>query len=114
MEYLFSYGTLQNKDVQITTFGRELDGQADALVGFRQGWLEITDPNVLKTSKQTHHPIVSRSANNNDHVAGTVFEVSQKDIALADAYEVDDYVRIEVKLASGKTAWLYVDANSRD
>lgn len=94
----------------MATFGRELKGQKDDLIGFRQDWLEITDPYVLKTSSQTRHPIVSRTDNPKDRVAGTVFALSAEDIARADEYEVDDYKRVKVDLASGKTAWLYVEA----
>ena len=38
---LFSYGTLQQDDVQRSTFGRLLRGRADALVGYAQTWLKI-------------------------------------------------------------------------
>jgi hypothetical protein len=34
MALLFSYGTLQQPDVQRATFGRLLRGEPDALVGF--------------------------------------------------------------------------------
>ncbi len=34
MPLLFSYGTLQNKRVQIANFGRELTGREDALPGY--------------------------------------------------------------------------------
>ena len=108
MDYLFSYGTLQDKAVQIATFGRQVEGSPDALIGFRQDWVEITDPYVLKTSGKTHHPIVTQTDNPDDKVVGTVFVLSPEDIARADAYEVDDYRRASVSLASGKTAWLYV------
>lgn len=111
MEYLFSYGTLQQKSVQIATFGREIEGEADALVGFRQDWLEITDPYVLETSNQTHHPIAIRTNDPKDRVAGTIFALTEEDIMRADEYEVDDYTRVKVDLASGKTAWLYVKAD---
>ena len=33
---LFSYGTLQDKAVQLANFGRELNGQADRMPGYRQ------------------------------------------------------------------------------
>ncbi len=108
MEYLFSYGTLQDRSVQIATFGREVAGTPDALIGFRQDWVEITDPYVLKTSGKTHHPIVTQTDNPDDKVQGTVFALRSEDIARADAYEVDDYMRASVSLASGKSAWLYV------
>ena len=112
MEYLFSYGTLQDSSVQLATFGRQVAGEPDALIGFRQDWVQITDPYVLKTSGKTHHPIVTQTDNPDDRVQGTVFALSPEDIARADEYEVDDYMRASVLLASGLTAWLYVKKQS--
>ena len=43
-------------------------------------------------------------------MAGTVFEVSEDELARADTYEVDAYRRVAVTLASGLAAWVYVDA----
>ncbi len=73
---LFSYGTLQDKAVQLANFGRELNGQADRMPGYRLDWVEITDPDVLATSGKSHHPIVSPSSQANDSVAGMVFQIS--------------------------------------
>lgn len=55
---LFSYGTLQQPSVQRASFGRLLQGMADAIPGYRQSMLEITDPEVLRTSGERFHPIV--------------------------------------------------------
>lgn len=107
---LFSYGTLQDKAVQLANFGRELTGQADRMIGYKQAWVEITDPQVLATSGKTHHPIVSPSADPADSVAGTVFKITEQELAAADDYEVADYQRVSVALASGLTAWVYVKA----
>lgn len=107
---LFSYGTLQDKSVQLANFGRELAGQADRMVGYRQAWVEITDPQVLATSGKTRHPIVSPSTDPADSVAGRVFHISEAELAAADAYEVADYQRVSVALASGLNAWVYVQA----
>jgi hypothetical protein len=41
MPLLFSYGTLQQGAVQLSTFGRLLEGQPDELVGFEQSVLKI-------------------------------------------------------------------------
>ena len=108
MEHLFSYGTLQTPAVQIETFGETLVGQADALIGFTKNLIEITDPDVLALSGERFHPIVSETGHAKDRVSGTVFALTAAQLAKADAYEVDDYERVEVTLASGKTAWLYV------
>lgn len=107
---LFSYGTLQDKAVQLANFGRELNGQADRMPGYRLDWVEITDPDVLATSGKSHHPIVSPSSQANDSVAGMVFQISENELAAADRYEVADYKRVAVTLASGLTAWVYVRA----
>jgi hypothetical protein len=44
MPKLFSYGTLQQEDVQLTTFGRRLAGVADSLVGYRQSMVRDRRP----------------------------------------------------------------------
>lgn len=108
LERLFSYGTLQQSDVQLATFGRLLDGIADELVAFRQDFVEITDAEVLAKSGKHLHPIVSHTGDRADRVPGTVFLITADELASADAYEVSDYERINAQLASGLRAWVYV------
>ena len=108
MERLFSYGTLQQENVQRATFGRVLRGAPDALIGFKQDLVEITDPDVLAKSGERFHPIVVQTSDDTDRVPGTVFEITGPELAAADAYEVSDYERIAVTLASGSGAWVYV------
>ncbi|GLQ19638.1 gamma-glutamylcyclotransferase family protein [Algimonas porphyrae] len=108
MEHLFSYGTLQLPAVQRDTFGETVAGRADALVGYRRDMIEITDPDVLALSGECFHPVVHRTDDPDDRVAGMVFALTAEQLARADAYEVDDYVRARVTLASGQQAWLYV------
>ena len=107
---LFSYGTLQDRAVQLANFGRELHGSADSLPGYRQKMVEITDPAVLATSGKTHHPIVQASGNPADEIVGTVFQITARELAAADQYEVADYKRVSVLLKSGVDAWIYVQA----
>lgn len=109
-ELLFSYGTLQDKAVQLAKFGRELTGQEDRMLGYRQDWVEITDPAVVATSGKSRHPIVFPSDAPDASVSGMVFQISSEELAAADDYEVSDYVRVAVTLASGLTAWVYVRA----
>lgn len=111
MPLLFSYGTLQQENVQLATFGRLLAGRADQLVGYVQDMVAIDDPEVVATSGKTHHPIVRHSGQPQDRVAGTVFEISDAELAQADEYEVDAYRRVAADLASGGRAWVYVDAH---
>ena len=111
-QLLFSYGTLQQREVQLATFGRELVGTADQLVGFHQSMVRIEDADVVRTSGKTHHPIVRQTGIVDDRVAGTAFEVTDEDLANADKYEVSDYKRVLAPLASGREAWVYVDARA--
>lgn len=106
--YLFSYGTLQDKAVQLANFGRELSGSADAMLGYEQSWVEITDPEVLATSGKTHHPILRPGNERSAPIAGMVFQITPEELAAADSYEVSDYQRVNVVLQSGIEAWVYV------
>ncbi len=110
MPLLFSYGTLQQEDVQLATFGRRLAGTPDALVGYEQSLLRIDDEAVVAASGRTHHPIVRHCDDPDSRVAGTVFEITDDELVHADRYEVDAYRRVAAQLASGRTAWVYVDA----
>ena len=110
MPLLFSYGTLQQENVQLSLFGRRLSGQQDELVGFEQSLVHIDDPNVVAASGKTHHPIVRVSGMPTSRVPGTVFELSDVELANADSYESPAYKRVTTKLASGKQAWVYADA----
>ncbi|GHH33747.1 gamma-glutamylcyclotransferase [Lentzea cavernae] len=107
---LFSYGTLQAPSVQIEHFGRTLVGKEDVLPGHRQDWVTITDPAVVEVSGTDRHPIVRRTGDAADAVAGTMLEVTTAELAAADVYEVDDYRRALVRLGSGEVAWVYLQA----
>jgi gamma-glutamylcyclotransferase (GGCT)/AIG2-like uncharacterized protein YtfP len=109
---LFSYGTLRQPDVQVETFGRRMHGVPDAIVGYVRAAVRITDPYVIATSGTAMHPILVPSEDPHAEVPGTVFRVSDADLAAADRYEVADYTRIEVPLRSGARAWVYVFAGS--
>lgn len=110
MPLLFSYGTLQQPNVQFATFGRELSGTSDALVGYEQSFVAIDDPEVVRTSGKTHHPIVKYTGDAAARVSGTVFEITAQELEHADRYEVSAYKRVAGALSSGRTAWVYVDA----
>jgi hypothetical protein len=105
---LFSYGTLQQEDVQIATFHRRLTGVADALPGFRLGVLTISDPDVVGVSGAAEHLVAIPSREDADEVPGVVFEITPEELRAADVYESADYTRVLVRLKSGTQAWLYV------
>jgi gamma-glutamylcyclotransferase (GGCT)/AIG2-like uncharacterized protein YtfP len=113
MLLLFSYGTLQQEDVQQSTFGRLLQGQRDELLGFERSSIRIVDPQLVATSGKTHHANVTFNGRNDSRVSGTVFEITDAELAAADRYEqLAAYKRVAATLASGKQAWVYIDARS--
>jgi gamma-glutamylcyclotransferase (GGCT)/AIG2-like uncharacterized protein YtfP len=107
---LFSYGTLQQPDVQRATYGRLLKGEADVLAGYRLEQLTISDPRVVEISGKAVHTIARATGDPADRIPGTVFELTEEELAATDGYEVDAYVRAEVMLESGRLAWVYVSA----
>lgn len=104
---LFSYGTLQWPQVQIATFGRLVEGQPDALTGFRLSPCAISDPKVVETSGAAIHTIARPSGEPRDRIEGMVFAITAAELQAADLYEVDA-IRTEVTLASGAKAFVYI------
>jgi hypothetical protein len=107
-EYLFSYGTLQMEDVQLASFGRRLEGEPDALVGYAlaliplQGEAHVTHAGAgcLRNARFTGDAA--------DVLEGVRFAVTPAELAKADAYERSaDYRRVRVTLKSGREAWMY-------
>jgi len=107
--WLFSYGTLRQTDIQRALFGREIRSEADRLTGFELGTVTIRDPDVIRLSGSDRHPILRR-AGADSAAEGTALALTQAEIEAADRYEVADYVRIPVTLASGRQAFVYVHA----
>lgn len=109
---LFSYGTLQLPAVQMAQFGRLLDGQKDTLPDYAMGQVRIQDGDVVMVSGAEYHPAIyptgSQGNGADDAVEGSVFWLTADELAAADEYEVDDYVRTRVTLSSGIEAWTYV------
>ena len=109
MPLIFSYGTLQQNDVQLSTFGRLLNGQKDELVGFEQSLVEIEDPEERAATGKTHHANAVFNGDPTSRVPGTAFEISDAELAEADRYEAPArYERISTTLGSGREAWVYV------
>jgi gamma-glutamylcyclotransferase (GGCT)/AIG2-like uncharacterized protein YtfP len=113
MPLLFSYGTLQQEEVQLSTFGRKLAGEKDLLIGFEPSLVKIADPALAARLKKTHHDNVKNTGDDWSSVQGTVFDVSEDELAKADVFESQyNYKRVNVPLASGKEAWVYVHSET--
>ena len=96
---LFAYGTLRDAAIQQSVFGRALRGDPDSLTGWRRGQILI-DGQVYPMAEPD--PAVD--------LQGQLYWLTPDDLARADAYEGEEYRRVEVILASGRRAWLYVAA----
>ena len=99
-EYLFTYGTLQKENIQLTVFSRTLSGFIDVLPGYK-----LSDEKVVGV-----YPVMHRSENPADFVHGRVFMCSSKEILEADKYEGPAYKRVKVVLNSGTSAWAYISS----
>lgn len=112
---LFSYGNLQYKHVQIANFGREPAGREDALPGYARRMITISDAKAVAASGESHYANAEPSSDPEAVVSGTVFEITEHELAAADKYEeVAEYRRISVRLRSGDQAWVYVFAGPGD
>ena len=87
-----------------------LEGHRDALVGFEQALFKIEDAAFVAASGKSHHAIARFNGRNDSRVNGMVFEVSESELTKADDYEPAGYKRVLATLASGRQAWVYVDA----
>lgn len=109
MALLFSYGTLQKEDVQLSTLGRRLKGQKDDVLGFEPSSVRIEDPEVVAAIGKTHHANLTFNGSDDSRVPGMVFEVTDAELASIDGYEAAfSYERVVAMLASGRQAWVYV------
>ena len=108
---LFSYGTLQLPEVQCATYGRLLEGAPDVLIGYRLEPVVISSAEVVGISGLEVHTIARRSGAPADRVPGVVFRLTDAELEATDRYETDAYARVEVALASGARAFVYVGSD---
>jgi hypothetical protein len=107
---LFSYGTLQQPEVQLANYGRLLAGEPDVLIGYELTDVVIDDPGVVEISGKAIHKIARATGNLADRIAGMVFLLTAAELSATDAYETAAYARTEVRLESGRAAFVYIDS----
>ena len=108
-ENLFSYGTLQTEAVQLSTFGRRLEGKPDSLTGYSVRTIKIEDQDFVALSGAELHRNLQFTGDVSDFVEGTVFSVTRTELEQADAYEPAGYERVLADLKSGRRAWVYLN-----
>ncbi|WP_133509067.1 gamma-glutamylcyclotransferase family protein [Flavobacterium chryseum] len=104
MEYLFSYGTLRSKEIQMRVFNKFLTGTQDQLLGYKLKSLQIEEEFGM-----ADYVVVVASENASDIIHGVAFAVSNADLAKADQFESNSYKRVQVTLKSGIIAWVYIE-----
>lgn len=102
MEKLFAYGTLKDKDIQEDIFGRILNGVPETLMGYVVKEILIEEEFGMEP-----YPIIAPTQNNDDTIEGIVYDLTEKELQLADTYEGSHYKRVEVQLQSKEVAWAY-------
>jgi hypothetical protein len=113
MPLLFSYGTLQDEQVQLSLFGRKLVGHEDWLLGYEQSLARVQDPEFARTSGKADHWMLWPAVSDGARVEGTALEVTDAELERADKYEPVEYKRVLAMLASGRETWVFVDARVR-
>lgn len=109
MPLLFTYGSLQRPDVQLATFGRHLVGGPDELRQYHLARVPINDPRIVEEFGASHFNNARFDGSETSQLAGMAFEMTDDEIAQADGYEARySYMRVLVRLASGRSAWVYV------
>jgi ADP-ribose pyrophosphatase YjhB (NUDIX family) len=108
MPWLFSYGTLQEPATQLATFGRRVPGDKDYLPGHEPTRLRVDDPEFIAATGRALHTNLVRTGRADSRLHGTALEVTEAELIAADGYELPArYRRMQVRLASGREAWIY-------
>ncbi len=97
-QYLFTYGTLQETEVQLGVFSRLLQGEEAILNGYIISNEKVAD----------RYPTIAVSNDSSKTLTGKIYILSPEELIKADAYEGEAYKRIQVVLASGEKAWAYI------
>ncbi|WP_163399346.1 gamma-glutamylcyclotransferase family protein [Flavobacterium fluviatile] len=104
MEQIFSYGTLQSKEIQMQVFNKLLTGTPDQLTGYKLKDLQIEEEFGIED-----YFVATPSDNPSDEVDGIVYSISSADLAKADQFESNAYKRVQITLKSGTVAWIYIE-----
>jgi gamma-glutamylcyclotransferase (GGCT)/AIG2-like uncharacterized protein YtfP len=96
MNYLFAYGTLLDKNIQLSVFGHETAGRADQLADYRR---------IVRSFTYGSYPDIVFEKGSS--VPGMILELTDYELAQCDRYEGDEYERLSVVLMSGSKTFVY-------
>ncbi|OXG08442.1 gamma-glutamylcyclotransferase (GGCT)/AIG2-like uncharacterized protein YtfP [Flavobacterium araucananum] len=104
MEQFFSYGTLRSKEIQMRVLNKILTGTPDHLISYK-----LKDLKIEEEFGMADYHVAIASENPADSIKGTVFKISNDDLAKIDLFESNAYKRVQVTLKSGIVAWIYIE-----
>jgi gamma-glutamylcyclotransferase (GGCT)/AIG2-like uncharacterized protein YtfP len=98
MEKIFSYGTLQDPQIQQKLLQRTLESTPDSIQGFTLSEVYSTDG---------MYPILIPEAESTTLIQGAVLSITTDELVAFDEYEGQEYQRSLLTLQSGNQAWVY-------
>ncbi len=101
--YLFSYGTLQDRKIQLELFGRELEGIQDYLTGYKLETIQLPKNHPQAST----YFIAIYTGMEADLLEGISYRITSSELTGVDSYEGPAYERIQEQLQSGKQVWVY-------
>jgi len=78
----------------------------------RGGDCYVTRDGAFVAVHGSRHVIVQHTGRDEDRTSGTVLELTDEEMAMADAYEPAGYRRVTARFASGRQGWVYVADDS--
>ncbi len=107
-QLVFSYGALQNEELQRSVLGRVFPSEAAILPGFHADYAEMADPRFAELTGTSIHAVLRRTDDPRDKVIGKVFRLTEDELDAADQFQVLMFRREQVVLEGGRTAWVYL------
>ena len=95
---VFAYGTLADNFTRAGIIKRQIESEADSLIGY-----ELSN---IMIENITYQAIVKNDTKTS--IDGVKFYATAEDVNLLDEYETNAYDRIILTLQSGDKAWVYV------
>ena len=104
--FIFSYGTLQDRQIQQELYGRTLSGHQDSLSSYILSTINLPENSL----EQNTYFIAEYTGNPNDSIGGFCYEITSAELLITDAYEGAAYTRKSVRLNSGRACLVCIKA----
>lgn len=106
---LFSYGSLNSKELQLQHYGRIVHGSADILSGYTLYDTKINQYSTSTIKEIIPIKIARKSAEKSAQIEGMVLEITGEELVKTDKLVASDSKRVLVTTDTGTEAWLYIE-----